>query len=123
MSMLPPFFRGGIVLCPPGSGSPVPITPGNGSSGTATPCLPMRANRPSETSQICRKGLSKSLSGRSPRPGRIAVQPNGARGRTSWISTTRTSPGCAPRTRTGPVSGWPRNGPRAITSAWVDAGL
>ena len=31
MSMLPPFFRGGIVLCPPGRSSAVPITPGKGS--------------------------------------------------------------------------------------------
>src|SRR2546426_181566 len=33
------------------------------------------------------------------------------------------SPGRAPRTRTGPVSGWPRNGPRAATSACVEAGV
>src|SRR3990172_4215689 len=36
MSMLPPFFRGGIVLWPPGSSSATPITPGNGAMGTAT---------------------------------------------------------------------------------------
>ena len=42
MSMLPPFFRGGIVLCPPASSSAVPITPGKQPSGTAMPS-PMRA--------------------------------------------------------------------------------
>jgi hypothetical protein len=35
MSMLPPFLRGGMVLCPPPSGKAVPITPGKASMGTA----------------------------------------------------------------------------------------
>ena len=69
---------------------------------------------------MLRNGCAKSLSGKSPRPGRIAVQPKSSAGRTSRISITSVSPGSAPRTETGPVSGWPRNGPRAMTSGWVD---
>ncbi len=113
--MLPPFFRGGIVLWPPGRSSAVPITPGKGSMGTAMRS-PARAWTPSLRSQICRYGLAKSASGKSPRPGRMAVQPKSA-GFTSRISTTSASPGRAPRTRTGPVSGWPRKGPRLRTSS------
>ena len=54
-------------------------------------------------------------------PGRIEVQPKSASGFMSRISTASTSPGSAPRTRTGPVKGCPRKGPRLSTSAWVDA--
>ncbi len=87
--------------------------------GTATR-RSMRACVPSERSQIWRNGFEKSDSGRSPRPGLIEVQPKSASGFMSRISIASASPGSAPRTRTGPVSGWPRKGPRLSTSAWVD---
>ena len=125
MSMFPPFFRGGIVECPPGSSSAVPRTPGNGASGTATRAperARIRANAPSSRFQIWRKASGNSASGRSPRPGRMWVQPNGA-GSISTISTTRTSPGRAPRTAIGPVRGWPFMGPRAAVSRLVDVGV
>ena len=91
--------------------------------GTAIFRFALRANLPSVTSQIWRKGLGKSASGSRPRPGRMAVQPKGAPGFISRISTTRVSPGRAPSTRTGPVSGWPRNGPRPMTSSCVEVSL
>ena len=71
---------------------------------------PIRACWPSLRSQICTKAFAKSLSGRRPRPGRMAVQPKGAAGFISTTSTASTSPGRAPRTCTGPVRGWPAEG-------------
>ena len=102
------------------------MTPGNGACGTATRAperARIRAKAPSDTSQIWRNDSGKSVSGRSPRPGRMWVQPNASDGRTSRMSTTSTSPGRAPLIATGPVSGWPLNGPRAAVSRLVDVAV
>ena len=52
----------------------------------------------------------------------IAVQPQ-AWGRSSRISTASTSPGCAPRTNTGPVTGLTRSKSSAATSAGVESAV
>jgi hypothetical protein len=62
-------------------------------------------------------GAEKS-SGSSPRPGEKAVWPQ-SQGRSSRTSICSTSPGRAPATLTGPVSGWPLNS-RLPTSAAVE---
>jgi hypothetical protein len=51
-----------------------------------------------------------------PKPGMIAVQPQ-SRGRSERISASSTSPGCAPLTNTGPVTGFTRVKSSAATAS------
>ena len=91
-----------------------PTTPANISSGTATPGTPAERAKPPAISQVTRYGSVKT-SARKPKPGITAVTPKAAE-RYSRNSTSRTSPGFAPSTSTGPVSGWarPRSRLRAV---------
>ena len=68
---------------------------------------PARRRDPSCSPQVTRYGSSKR-SPSSPKPGMMAVEPKSSVS-TARISTLRTSPGSAPRTAIGPVSGWPRS--------------
>ena len=111
MSMLPPLRRGGIVLWPPGSSRATPITPGNGSIGTATR-LPMRAKPAVEIPDVQERAGEVTLGQQAPARAnrRPAEVERGSH--VDDLDRPACRPARAPRTETGPVSGWPRNGPR-----------
>lgn len=113
MSMFPPHRLGGTIECSPGSAGATPIVPGNGSNGSSTSSR--KATRPSSIVEIRSHGSGNSSASR-PKPGMIAVQPQ-SRGRSARISTSSTSPGAAPLTNTGPVTGFTRVKSSAATSA------
>ena len=115
-SMLPPFLRGGIVLCPPGSSSAVPITPGKGARARRYPD-PCGRGSIAHIPDL-KERLGEVCLGQQTAPGRMAVHPVGSRLHVQDVDREDVA---RLRTRTtGPVRGWPRNGPRFRTSAWVD---
>ncbi len=81
-----------------------PTQPRNGRPWIAIPGMSAERATPSSISQRTKTGRSNpSVS--KPKPGRIAVVPK-LPGSMLSISTTSRSPGRAPRTSIGPVSGW-----------------
>ena len=98
-----------------------PITPMNGAPGMRTPGSCGDWAKPLAISQCTRKGVVKR-SRRKPKPGMIMVKPRLA-GTICSILTARRSPGWAPSTCTGPVSGWTRPISMPARSAAVVPGL
>jgi hypothetical protein len=86
----------------------------NGSSTSSR-----KATRPFAIVEIRSHGSGNSSASR-PKPGMIAVQPQ-SRGLSDRISTSSTSPGCAPLTNTGPVTGFTRVKSSAATSATAES--
>ncbi len=119
MSRLPPQVDGGTIECSPGSGSATPIVPGNGSNGSVIPSA-KRTRRVSASTCEMRSHGSGYSSARSPNPGMIAVQPQSP-GRSSRISTASTSPGFAPFTATGPLTGFTCEKSRFVTASTVES--
>ncbi len=76
----------------------------NGADGMRTPGIAGDVAQPSAMVQWTRNGVVKT-SRRKPSPGRMHEKPWGW-ATMSVNSTSRRSPGRAPLTRTGPVSGW-----------------
>ena len=94
-----------------------PITPAWTHAGTAIPgSSGDRATAPS-SSHGTRNGSVKT-SARKPNPGMTQFTPNAGVSK-STSSTSRTSPGSAPSTKTGPVSGCARPSSKRPQSAWV----
>jgi hypothetical protein len=93
----------------------------NGAPGMRTPGSCGDWANPLAISQCTRKGVVKR-SRRKPKPGMIMVKPRLA-GTICSIFTARRSPGSAPSTCTGPVSGWTRPISMAARSAAVVPGL
>ncbi len=77
--------------------------PGKGSNGSVMPSAKPTRRVPGSTDEMRSHGSGNS-SASSPNPGMIAVQPQSP-GRSSRISTASTSPGLAPFTATGPLTG------------------
>ena len=120
MSMLPPFFRGGIVLCPPASSSPVPITPGKQPSGTAMPSAHARVDMVGDVPDLQVRLREIRLGEQAaPRADRRPAEIGGGL-HLEHLDHERVAGGGAAHAH-GPVSGWPRNGPRPSTSAWVES--
>src|SRR5262245_6427891 len=101
--MLPPFARGGMVTSIESVAGATAITPANGRIGTAILSLKRTTVSPGENLKILRKG-SLNSSARNPNPGIDAAQPQSFTS-TLWTVTASTSPGVAPSTKIGPVSG------------------
>ena len=101
--MLPPFWRGGMVTSIESVSGATPITPGNGRSGIRIPGAKPTLVSPGSNSKILRYG-SGNRSARNPNPGTFATQPQSPSS-ISCSVTARRSPGSAPSTYTGPVSG------------------
>ena len=116
--MLPPTRRGGTALWCPGSPGAQPISPGKGWSGTRPPGLKTAGSIvPGSYSQTCSAGW-ENRSARRPKPGMLAVQPQ-PEGWKRRIVTFSASPGSAPSTNTGPVTGLTRAKSTCATSAAV----
>ncbi len=111
--MFPPNREGGMTECGPGLSGATPIVPGNGREGNAI--RSPKRTRPSSIREMRSHGSGKS-SASSPNPGTIAVQPQ-VLVRSSSTSTSRTSPGRAPRTNTGPATGFIRSKSMVARSA------
>ena len=95
VSMFPPKMPGGMIGVPLAPAGQTPIVPMNGSSGTVMSSRKW-VTSPSVRSKTRRYGSVKS-SASSPRPGRIADQPQPL----VWMSRTSiasVSPGSAPST-------------------------
>src|SRR3546814_732588 len=119
MSMLPPTRRGGTTECCPGSAGARPMVPQNGFRGTLPPApYSAGANDCGSYFQIWSAG-SLNWSASRPKPGMLAVQPQpeGVRPR---IVTLIASPGSAPSTWTGPVTGFTLPKSSFARSASVD---
>src|ERR1700736_1756780 len=121
MSMLPPTLRGGTMLCRPFSAGATPIVPANGRSGTRPPGPYMAGARPVSYFQILSFG-SGNWSASRPKPGMLPVQPQpeGWNDKTLILSA---SPGLAPSTKTGPVTGLISEKSSVVMSADVEAGV
>lgn len=100
-----------------------PSSPQKGASGSRTPGQNSTRSPEAGSRVIFRKGSGKSAAS-SPKPGIEAVQPQSA-GSNSSRSTWSVSPGSAPETSTGPVTGR-RARSRAVRasrwSSWRQAG-
>ena len=103
VSRLPPQRDGGTIECSPGSAGATPMVPGNGRYGSVIESLQTTRNRCWSTFEIFSHGSVNSSASR-PKPGISAVQPQSC-GRNSTISISSTSPGEAPLTNTGPLTG------------------
>ena len=115
MSRLPPQSDGGTIECSPGSARATPIVPGNGSKGSVIPSPKRTRRRSPSTSEMRSQGSGNSSASR-PKPGISAVQPQ-SRGASSRMSTWSTSPGAAPRTSTGPDTGFTCEKSRPATAS------
>src|SRR5471032_1045437 len=122
MSILPPTLRGGTMLCSPASAGATPIVPAKGRRGTLPPGPYIAGARVvASYFQIWSFG-SLNWSASRPKPGILAVQPqpDGLNESTFILSA---SPGCAPSTKTGPVTGLTSEKSSFVTSAVVEVGV
>jgi len=97
------------------------MVPMNGEPGMRTPGRPADVAQPSAMSQFTLYGSGKS-SRRNPNPGTCTVYPYWS-GSISTISTSSRSPGSAPSTYTGPVSGCTTSRSGAATVSSEASGL
>ena len=102
--MFPPKRDGGTIECSPGSGIATPSVPGKGRCGSVTISPKRTFPAAASTSEIRSHGSGNS-SARRPKPGMIAVQPQSLASK-ARSSTSSTSPGSAPLTKTGPLTGF-----------------
>ncbi len=121
MSRLPPHCVGGSTEYCPGCRGATPIVPGNGANGSVTLWLNLTFSLAPSTSLMFSQGSGNS-SASSPKPGMIAVQPQSL-ACMPCSCTSSVSPGRAPLTYTGPVTGLTFAMSIFGTSSWVDVGV